>query len=680
MSERKTNESHSSTIVSSRNNDSNNRYIRFVAMQPQFPSDVDPEDAVVLVDILLYHLPYTRFRRARTYSHDHWNDMIRYCNPIDGRITQLSLFGFDSNNGSLSTKNNADAVTTRTLLSRLEKLERLELRHCRSLPINDLPAMKSLKWLNLCIVDTNSNSNSENNSNNFLIPNNRDWYPPNLKTFLIYGYKVKGDPLDSLIAASIVMRSPPIDIEMDEIEQLRHNTYTTTSSSSATGSNGSSNSSSSIVPHHPRVVNDIQDLLLSDGIGPFVKYDERNGRISELRLSSVGTGNRFLQRSAGVDLPLSIGRLEMLKKLYLYNVSSVPAWELSNLLHLRVLRLDGCSTFSMQQQECGVVELPNVVDVQLRTTCGAGGSVLSWITLCFPNLRSLEILNMDPSSLDSVFQTLGGTRTTGWRKSNTHGDGKRTSPTCFGKSLAKLHISATIPNTPIPGLEKALFGILHNHPNLSKLYVERVITTSGGGDDELPMQSRRNSLESIMAKILEHYPRVRGLSIGGPNILTFDNRCRPRPRSLCIRRKSSGVLAIITTSDAWCDTLLNLNKCGRVLLNKATAPATDTADNAGIDDNRDPTSLAPSCNWIPVSTWSRVLERAQKIVYAGNVRTKKDRTTHEMSSVYFLLRNGPALALREQFGFEFIVAGGRTTDNNNRRIAKNTRKRKCCWK
>ena len=221
--------------------------------------------------------------------------MIRYCNPIDGRITQLSLFGFDSNNRSLSTKNNADAVTTRTLLSRLEKFERLELRHCRSLPINDLPAMKSLKWLNLCIVDTNNNSNSENNSNNFLIPKNRDWYPPqpeNLSDLWIQSKRRcahRGFNRDAI---------PPIEIEIDEIVQLRHNTYTsTTSSSFATDSNSSinNNSSSNIAPNHSCAVNDIQDLLLSDGIGPFVKYDERSGRISELRLSSVGTMAKMLE-------------------------------------------------------------------------------------------------------------------------------------------------------------------------------------------------------------------------------------------------------------------------------------------------------------------------------------------------------------------------------------------------
>jgi hypothetical protein len=467
MSGRKTNESHYNNMLSSRNN----RYRQFVERQPQFPSDIDQEDALVLVDILQSHSPHTEFRRACNYNYDHWNDMIRCCDPIDGNITQLSLFGFDNNNCG-SSSNSSSCLGGTTLLSRLEKLEKLELRHCRSLPIYDLPAMKSLTWLNLCIIDTNNNNNNSESDNNFLIPKNRDWYPPNLKTFLIYGYKVKGDPLDALIAASIVMRSHPIEIEIEQ--QLR---YIPTTSSFATGNSRSNDS----VPN-PCVVNDIQDVLLSDGIGPFVKYDERNGRISELRLSSVVTSNTFLQRLVGVDLPSSIGRLEMLKKLYLYNVSSVPR-ELSNLLQLRVLRLDGCSTFSMisdcyppktqQQQKCMGVELPSVVDVQIRTTCAAGGSVLQWVTSCFPNLRSLEILNVDPSSLNTVFQTLGDT--TGWRKNN--GGGKPKPPTCFRKSLAKLHVSAAIPNTPIPCLEKALFGILHNHPNLSKLYVERVTST-----------------------------------------------------------------------------------------------------------------------------------------------------------------------------------------------------------
>ena len=68
-------------------------------------------------------------------------------------------------------------------------------------------------------------------------------------------------------------------------------------------------------------------------------------------------------------------------------------------------------------------------------------------------------------------------------------------------------------------------------------------------------------------------------------------------------------------------------------------------------------------NWIPVSLWPRVLERAQKISYFGKVTpTKNDsnsnsnnnNTIQKASAIYLLLRNGPALALRKDFGFSFL--------------------------
>ena len=561
---------------------STSRYLHLV--QTQVPTDVDSQDAVVLVRILQTHT-HTRFRLARNCD-KFWNDIIRCCDPIGGKITQLSLFGFDNNACRtplfFSHGNTNYPSRVPTLLSSLNKLERLELRDCRSLPVVDFPAMKSLKWLNLSILDTNQS----NNGNNFLIPDNRDWYPPNLKTFLIYGYKVKGDPLDALIAASIVMRSPPI--ELDD-----YNVHTSIRSSFNT---------------NLCAENDIRDILLSDGIGPFAKFDERSGRLSELRLSSV-VPNAFFQRSVGVDLPSNIGRLEMLKKLYLYNVCSVPK-ELSNLVHLRVLRLDGCSAFSDHPPN---LKLPSVLDMQLRSC--ANRSALRWIVSSFPSLRSLEILNVDKNSLKNVFQILG--------ESNEPS-------ISFRNSLVKLHLSAAIQNTFVqPNPFCTFSSILNNHPNLSKLYVERV----AGIRTENTIEIRIHS-ELLMRSILDSYPRVRGLSIGGPNIFTFDNRQHRR------RRLGNGSLAVAkrqTIDVESCDRSLNLNRCGRVLLNQ----------NSPV-----------SCRWIPVSLWSRVLERAQKIPYAGTVQFKKDRKIQEVNALYFLLRNGPSLALREQFGFEFVRRNG----------------------
>ena len=585
----------------------------------QVPPDVDQEDAATLVDILQTH-SLTRFRRARTY--DHWNDIIRCCDPNDGRITQLSLFGFECRTSSLCGGSNVlvesrrDLVPiTATPLSRFERLEKLELRHCRSLPVADLPLMMSLKWLNLCIIDS-----SNINETNFLIPNNRDWYPPNMKTFLIYGYKVRGDPLDALIATSLVIQCPPIEIE----EQNNCPRGVT-----------------------PCMESDIRDVLLSDGIGPFVTYDDRTGRIIELRLSSV-VPNTFLQRSTGVELPATIGRLKMLQKLYLYNISSVPK-ELSRLMHLRVLRLDGCAALS----SCPKLELPCAVELQIRnSTCW---SILKWIPLGFPSLRSLSILNVSCNSLELAFELLGGTLLRGFDIGPP--------VTCFRETLTKLHVSALIADVSIPNLEKALLDLIRNHPNLSELYVERV-----GGDKQI-------CLESLMTKILEQYPRVRGLSIGGPNIFTFDKRnCR---------RRSYGKAPVANTESIRCDILLNQNRCGRSLLNTGTAAAIDAEINhiahrdEGFNNaNQNGETIAPRCHWIPLSVWSRVLERAQKLTYSGNIKNQHHQTIQRMSALYFLLRNGPALAMREQFGFVFSSVAnsnrgdGRRAMKRTRRVAK----------
>eukprot|EP00531_Pseudo-nitzschia_arenysensis_P002610 CAMPEP_0116155168 /NCGR_PEP_ID=MMETSP0329-20121206/22166_1 /TAXON_ID=697910 /ORGANISM="Pseudo-nitzschia arenysensis, Strain B593" /LENGTH=295 /DNA_ID=CAMNT_0003652189 /DNA_START=244 /DNA_END=1127 /DNA_ORIENTATION=+ len=279
--------------------------IQFIKLlKKQLPSDVDLKDAAVLVRILQKHT-HTRFRLSRT-DDKFWNDVIRYCDPMDGRITQLSLYGFDNNSNN--------PQLGQTFLTKLDKVERLELRDCRSLPIADLPILKSLAWLNVCILEGP-------NETKFLIPENRDWYPPNLKTFLIYGYKVKGDPLDALHNYVDISRIPSFYAD-----------------------------------------NDVEEVLLSDGIGPFVKFDERSGRITELRLSSV-VPNAYHKRTVGVDLPPTIGRLEKLRKLYLYNVCSIPE-EISNLVNLRLLRLDGCSTFYGYPPN---IQLPSVLDLQLRT-------------------------------------------------------------------------------------------------------------------------------------------------------------------------------------------------------------------------------------------------------------------------------------------------------------------------
>uniref|UniRef100_A0A7S0XL40 Uncharacterized protein n=1 Tax=Pseudo-nitzschia delicatissima TaxID=44447 RepID=A0A7S0XL40_9STRA len=550
--------------------------------QKQVPSDVDQQDAMVLVNIIRNHTR-TKFRLSRK-DDKFWNDIIRCCDPIDGRIAQLSLYGFDNNKDNPSQ--------SPTLLSRLDKVERLELRDCRSLPISDLPGMKSLKWLNLCILES-----SHNKSSNFCIPDNRDWYPPNLKTFLIYGYKVNGDPLDALIATSIVMRSPPI--ELDDVEI------------SARSSRKCDE-------------NDIEDILLSDGIGPFVKF-EKSGRISELRLSSV-VRNAFSQRSMGVDLPSTIGRLDMLRKLYLYNVCSVPK-EVAKLAHLRLLRLDTCSTFSGSN-----IQLPSVLDLQLRTC--ANQDVLRWVLSCFPSLRSLEILNVDQSSLENIIQALKK------RHGTEDCNDSDQPPICFRNSLVKLHLSADIANTVVSGLHKALFGILDNHPNLSKLYIERVLA----GNKKEDFIQCCIPLKSLMAIVLERYPRVRGLSIGGPNIITCDNR---RWRLGNGSPVESITKAHYPRNHPLCDILLNLNRCGRVLLKP------------------------PLCSRIPVSLWSRMLERAQRIPYAGS---QQDRVIQEAGALYYLLRNGPAFVMREQFGFEFVKDTTRNLGIGKTRAT--TRKRK----
>ena len=550
-------------------------------VQRQVPSDVHQQDAMVLVNIIRKHT-HTKFRLSRK-DDKFWNDIIRCCDPIDGKITQLSLYGFDSNKDNLSQ--------SPTLLSRLDKVERLELRDCRSLPIADLSGMTTLKWLNICILES-----SHSNNPNFFIPENRDWYPPNLKTFLIYGYKVKGDPLDALIATSIVMRSPPIELDGVGISAGSRRKF---------------------------AENDIEDILLSDGIGPFVNFD-KSGRISELRLSSV-VPNAFSQRSMGVDLPSTIGRLDVLRKLYLYNVCSVPK-EMAKLAHLRLLRLDSCSAFSGSN-----IQLPSVLDLQLRTR--ANQDVLRWVLSCFPSLRSLEILNVDQRSLENIIQALE-------KRHGTEDCIESDQPSiCFRNSLVKLHLSADIANTVVSGLHKALFGILDNHPNLSKLYIERVLA---GNKKEGYIQCCI-PLESLMAMILERYPRVRGLSIGGPNIITCNNHRW--------RLGNGSPVASITKahyphSRPLCNILLNLNRCGRVLLKP------------------------PLCSRIPVSLWSRMLERAQRIPYAGS---KQDRAIQEAGALYYLLRNGPAFALREQFGFEFVKD---TTRNLGIGKTRATRKRK----
>jgi hypothetical protein len=617
-------------VANTSTNNSNSRYYKKI-VESYVPSDVNQQDAIVVVAIISNH---TNFRLTRV----DWNKIIRCCDSNNnGKITQLVLFDFDFSTERMSMSyhhhrrrrhktndmNNENysydlsATTTKgtplLLLSQLDKLEKLELRHCRSLPLSDLCTMNSLKWLNLCITM----------KDNFRIPENRNWYPPNMTTFMIHGYKVNGDPLDAIIATSIVMEIPPLLDDDDNDDDS------------------------------PREIKDI--LQEVNGIGRFVKYDKRTGRINELNLS--GCINNDSRRNVSLRLPSTIGRLDMLTKLYLYNISNVPK-EITNLIHLKVLRLDGCFELFDPQ-----IKLPGIKELQIRHSCTY--QLLSWITTCFSGLQSLEILGIDTKEAHQVLHTLGGRYSPRYPK--------RQSTTCFMENLTKLHVSLAVPDDYVEGLDDAIFGILRIHPNLSKLYVERVggrVVEEKGEEEEEEEEEEEddnnNLLELLMVKILKQYPRLRRLSIGGPNTITLDRHHQ-----------------LNSSFSDRCAIILNQNHCGRVLLlnqgstccnsssamsgsriSSATTTITTTATTTA-------TTVLPSHyhhntnnknnnhrNWIPVSLWPRVLERAQKISYFGGKLTpaKKDNnnTIQKASAIYLLLRNGPALAMRKEFGFSFL--------------------------
>lgn len=581
---------------------SSTRYKKFV--ETNVPPDINRQDAIIVVNMVLN---YTNFRLARI----DWNKIIRCCEPKrNGRITQLVLFDFDRTSYKVSNEDSYDLSSTiknPLFLSRLDNLEKLELRHCCSLPLSDLRTMKTLKWLNICIAT----------EDNFRIPDNRNWYPPNMTTFMVHGYKVNGDPLDAIIAASIVMEIPPLD------------------------------------DGNPW---EIKDILQLNGIGPFVKYDRRTGRIYGLNLS--GSINDDSRRIVSLHLPSMVGRLVMLTKLFLYNICSVPK-EITNLVHLKVLRLDNCSELFDPE-----IELPSVKDLQIRHSCTY--ELLSWITTCFSGLQSLEILGIDTDEAYNVLRALGGCSQ----------DPKIVTTTrpCYTKNLTKLHISLAVPGDYIQGLEDALFGILRIHPNLSKLYVERVggieeeeENDDNDGDDD----GHDDFLESLMVKILQQYPTLRRLSIGGPNIISLDRH----------QRFNSSF------SDR-CAILLNQNHCGRVLLNQGTCSSSNVMSRsnnftATSDSTVEPSHYYKSDNCrqlIPVSLWPRVLERAQKISYFGKVLTKKDNTVQKVSAIYYLLRHGPALAMRKEFGFVFLkkrsIHASSSVGSNNDTISKTSKKKK----
>jgi hypothetical protein len=599
-----------------------NRYKRFV--ESYVPSDVNQQDAIAVVNIISN---YTNFRLARV----DWNKIIRCCDPNNnGRITQLVLFDFDfssermsmsdhhhrrhkindMNNQDYSYDLSATKGTHLLLLSQLDKLERLELRHCRSLPLSDLRAMNSLKWFNLCITI----------KDNFRIPENRNWYPPNMTTFMIRGFKVSGDPLDAIIATSIIMEIPPL---LDDDD----------------GDN------------NPREIKDI--LQEVNGIGRFVKYDKRTGRINELNLS--GCINNDSRRNVSLHLPSTIGRLDLLTKLYLYNIGDVPK-EIMDLIHLKVLRLDGCSELFDPQ-----IKLPGIKELQIRHSCTY--ELLSWITTCFSGLQSLEILGIDTEEAHQVLHTLGGRFSSRCPNQQSSTTTTTAGSSCFMENLTKLHVSLAVHDDYVEGLEDAIFGILRIHPNLSKLYVERV---GGRAEEEEEKEEEEeeednNLLELLMVKILEQYPRLRRLSIGGPNTITLDRHHR-----------------LNSSFSDRCAVLLNQNHCGRVLLmnqgtccNSSVMSPSRSPSETTITTTTTTTVVAPSHyhhnqnqnnnrrNWIPVSLWPRVLERAQKISYFGKVTpTKKDNnsnnTIQKASAIYLLLRNGPALAMRKEFGFSFL--------------------------
>ncbi|OEU15904.1 hypothetical protein FRACYDRAFT_240599 [Fragilariopsis cylindrus CCMP1102] len=549
-----------------------NKYKRFV--ESYVPSDVNQQDAIVVVNIISNYATHFRLTRVD------WNKIIRCCDPNNnGRITQLVLFDFDSssdrmtmsyhhhhhrrrhkinnmNNQDYSYDLSATKETPLLLLSQLDKLEKLELRHCRSLPLSDLRAMNSLKWFNLCITK----------KDNFRIPENRNWYPPNMTTFMIRGFKVNGDPLDAIIATSIIMEIPPL-LEDDD--------------------DGDNNSK------------EIKDILQEvNGIGRFVKYDKRTGRINELNLS--GCINNDSRRNSSLHLPYTIGRLDMLTKLYLYNICDVPK-EITNLIHLKVLRLDSCSELFDPQ-----IKLPGIKELQIRHSCTY--ELLSWITTCFSGVQSLEILGIDTEEVHRVLHTLGGRFSSRCPSPNQQSSTTTTTTTttagssCFMENLTKLHISLAVHDDYVEGLEDALFGILRIHPNLSKLYVERVGGRVVEEEEEEEEEEDNNLLEILMVKILKQYPRLRRLSIGGPNTITLDRHHRLNP----------------SFSDR-CAVLLNQNHCGRVLLMN------------------------------------------QDILFWKVTPTKKDNNNNDdnnniqkASAIYLLLRNGPALAMRKEFGFSFL--------------------------
>ena len=613
-----------------------NKYKRFV--ESYVPSDVNQQDAIVVVNIISNYATHFRLTRVD------WNKIIRCCDPNNnGRITQLVLFDFDSssdrmtmsyhhhhrrrrhkinnmNNQDYSYDLSATKETPLLLLSQLDKLEKLELRHCRSLPLSDLRAMNSLKWFNLCITMKDK----------FRIPENRNWYPPNMTTFMIRGFKVNGDPLDAIIATSIIMEIPPLFEDDDDDDDDDNN---------------------------PKEIKDI--LQEVNGIGRFVKYDKRTGRINELNLS--GCINNDSRRNISLHLPYTIGRLDMLTKLYLYNICDVPK-EITNLIHLKVLRLDSCSELFDPQ-----IKLPGIKELQIRHSCTY--ELLSWITTCFSGLQSLEILGIDTEEAHRVLHTLGGRFSSRCPSPNQQSSTTTTTTagsSCFMENLTKLHISLAVHDDYVEGLEDAIFGILRIHPNLSKLYVERV----GGRveeeeekeEEEEEEEEDNNLLEILMVKILKQYPRLRRLSIGGPNTITLDRHHRLNP----------------SFSDR-CAVLLNQNHCGRVLLMnqgtccnssvmspsrsscETTTTTTTTAIVAPNHYHHNQNQSNSRRNWIPVSLWPRVLERAQKISYFGKVTpTKKDNHNNnnnniqKASAIYLLLRNGPALAMRKEFGFSFL--------------------------
>ena len=466
------------------------------------------------------------------------------------------------------------------LLSGLKHLKKLELRDCQSLPIQDLTVMTSLKWLNIC-------SPRRGFGKSFSFPSHRAWYPPNLKTFLINGVPFKSDPLDSLIATCTLMECPPgYYILPDCIKSSR-----------------------------------------------FIKrYHEESGRITELRLS-------FHWPNAW-RLPPIIGQLEMLQELWLYNVSFIPK-ELSNLVHLRVLRLYDCGQFSALNP---ILHLPSVVDVQVRTRAPA--YPVSWIMKCVPNLKSLAVLG-----LTCYFEVIWMLR----------GVTKYVNPLCsicFKDSLERLSLSlAWVINERGCDMEGELLEILKIYPNLAELVLRNVNFRIGRAElvernvNFRIGRTRPPPSNVTVFKVLSRQPSVYEISIGGKNIFMFDNHLW---RYFCWKH-----WPIYLKNNDIQETVLNLTRCGRQLLNQKSIDLTVLGTKFNFEQ-------FPYFNFkqIPIALWAHVLERAQRVSdvdeYSSNrkwLTIEEDdskRLLREAYCLHFLLRHGPAFAFRETLGFEFV--------------------------